>query len=444
MSSGPNRPQFPWLQEEPRPQGWDEAQKRPLVTYGIWMPRKPAEPTKVPQRNARANKQQVVSDESDSFIFLDVGCWLDNALGGGERRRNFGIICGPHAFVCEFNRSKIVPIGVVSPVQRLFDQMKIQGCGVKINQYLLMNTTRAMTDTSTIWLFLGDTHLPRAGMYYSQNELSALNVIYEPPDWLAALMAKHPETEQLQRNYYSCAEMYRRSGNYYPAHGPLLDGVIDIFGKAGDDLVFFLNALCNIDASVQKIINFIQVGDLVELMLGLDDQFEHGPDHPVWRNTKSPDWVYDWIVQVMIQNTPVFEALRRVNRCLASCQYVWGNHDCYFLDVSIAGALGLPSRQPYLQAMDNKLFVEHGHRFDEFTFDNKSSGNLKMDIAYFVPSARRWWETISSKIYGQNERQWYIDGATQTFRQNNIAAYVMAHTHTSDIQLIDVSEDTQL
>jgi len=440
MFRGPNRLQFPWLPKEPRPIGWDHVDNAHSIKFGVWMPRESTRESS--QKISANNRQQITYPDSKRFCYMDVGCWLDDALGGGERRRDFGIICGPHAFICEFNRSAVVPTGVVGPVQRFFDQMKIQGCGIKINQYLLADTTRAMTDTSTIWLFLGDTHLPRAGMFYSQEELAALNVIYEPPDWLAFLMAKHPETEQLQRNYFSCAESYRRSGNYYPAHGPLLGGVIDIFGQARDDLLFFLNALCNIDASVQQIINFVQVGDLIELMFGLDDQFEHGPGHPVWRNPKSSSWVYDWIVQVMIQNTPIFEALRRVNRSLSSCQYVWGNHDCYFFDDVLARALDLPPRSPYLTPMNGKVFIEHGHLFDEDTYDNRTSGNAGMDVAYFIPSARRWWETLVQKSYGQKERQCYFDGATQTFRQNNIAAYVMAHTHIYNMQFIDVPEVT--
>ena len=443
--SGLSRPTAPWLSKEPRPSGWGTEDKKPLVAYGVWMPRTTVDPSRAPQRSSMANEKQVASNDSQSFIYMDVGCWCDNALGGGERRRDFGLVCGPHIFICEFDSSGIVPKNQITRGQSFFDEMAIQGCGIKINQYRYADTTRRMTDTSQLYLFLGDLHLPPVSLYHDRAEISAIGMRYDPPDWLDLLIRARPETEGLMRNYYSAAEAVRQSGHYYPAHGPMFGGNPDIFGQAEDDLVYFLTALCNIDVSIKQSLNFIQVGDMFELMLSEDYQFQPGPDGPTWKNQKSPIWVYDWALEVIIQNAPIIAAFSRLGRTgLAQCRFVWGNHDCYLSDGNIARELGLPNRLSYFTDLDGKLFCEHGHRLDEFCADDRSSliGNKLLNVSYFIPSIRQWENTLR-KSAGQKERQAYLDGATAAYQQKKIALYVMAHTHTHDLQRIVVPVEDQ-
>lgn len=40
--------------------------------------------------------------EHASFIYMDIGCWADNADGNQMKCRNFGLVCGPHVYLCKY------------------------------------------------------------------------------------------------------------------------------------------------------------------------------------------------------------------------------------------------------------------------------------------------------------------------------------------------------
>ena len=65
-------------------------------------------------------EQSSVGPDRPSFVCLDCGAWVDNADGNNTRRRDLGLVCGPHVYLCEFVRGGSAPSSSVSSVQTLF------------------------------------------------------------------------------------------------------------------------------------------------------------------------------------------------------------------------------------------------------------------------------------------------------------------------------------
>jgi hypothetical protein len=76
-----------------------------------------------------------LAKESPSFVYLDVGCWADDADGKGTKRRDFGLVCGQHVYLCEFVGRPEVPSSRVPSVRDFFEGLAIQGCGVRVISY---------------------------------------------------------------------------------------------------------------------------------------------------------------------------------------------------------------------------------------------------------------------------------------------------------------------
>ncbi len=79
------------------------------------------------------------SSEHPSFIYVDAGCWVDNADGKGKKCRDFALVSGPHVYLCEFNHSKSAPRSRVDSVHKFFDSktgnlfITVPGAVLKVN-----------------------------------------------------------------------------------------------------------------------------------------------------------------------------------------------------------------------------------------------------------------------------------------------------------------------
>jgi UDP-2,3-diacylglucosamine pyrophosphatase LpxH len=220
---------------------------------------------------------------------------------------------------------------------------------------------------------------------------------------------------------------------------------VDIFGGAGQDLVHFLHALASVHPEVRQRLHFIHLGDMFELWMGRSYQFLPGAGgRPEWKSPGSPDLVADWALEVMMQNTLVFPALEQLERAgLAEVRYLGGNHDGYLMKPEVAGQLGIPTREPYLRALNADLLVEHGHRFDAPNFDNTqgsrlASGPTLTNIAYWLIPARSlepWGRAVMGLISPRSRDTHMLGPALvhldERFNQHQkpFSIYAMAHTH---------------
>jgi len=227
----------------------------------------------------------------------------------------------------------------------------------------------------------------------------------------------------------------------------------DISGQAGRSLTRFLHALASLDSEIRQRLHFIQLGDMFELWIGRKYHLVPGPDGtPRWRTPESPDIVAGWGLEVMIQNAPVFTALKLLARAgLAEVKYLGGNHDGYLMKPELAAGLGLPVRAPCFRGLNDDLFVEHGHRFDSWNFDNVDGQSLLSGpgvtrLLLLKPSLRKLEGPLGKmRFWEPAQRDVHLMGATlhylyQRFarQQKPFSIYAMGHSHERMLARFDI------
>lgn len=376
------------------------------------------------------------------FVYMDCGAWADGA--DPERNkpcRDFGLVCGPHVYLCEFTRQKTTAKSDHPIVNEFIQEMAKKGCGVQIRQYACAEPAGEanLASSQSLYIFLGDLHAPPVTWFHTRMELAVMApfMTREPPPWLSDCGAFQRQKDFLYRNYYSAAQC-RRESHRRPQHES------DIFGSAGDDLIAFLDGLSGLPPACKSRIHFIQLGDLMELWLGRDYQYESAGYEPKWKNSGSINLVSDWALEVMIQNTPIFEAFRRIAKAgLAEVKYLWGNHDAYLKNHYVITQLGGSMRDPVYVGLKDLLIAEHGHRFDRSNFDNTGyyfSGPQAAKWVYYVPVIRSLEKLARANPFHPSERDCYLLGATLIFlhqlydmQRTPFCIYVQAHTHHADL-----------
>lgn len=393
-------------------------------------------------------EMSAVARRPPSFVYLDCGAWVDNADGHGTARRDFGLVCGNNVYLCEFTRSPSIPRSKVEAVQNLFHGIAMSGCGVRVLQYARTSGGASPTVASdpSLYLFLGDFHLPPVTWFHDNSELIGLPPTgqRDPPVWLADTAAMRRQADYLYRNYYSLARGDTERGRH-----PTNDA--DIFKSAGADLVLFLNTLSNLDPNVKRLVHFIQLGDMYELWLGRDYQYRSGHNNPEWVSNRSLNIVSNWGLEVMIQNREVVEAFQRINAAgLREVKYLWGNHDAYLKSTQVTGQLNLQQRDPIYTGLGGAIYAEHGHRFDRSNHDNVTAwdGPAGANAAYYVPvlrSAEPLARTLTSIGHPSTMRDCHLLGATlihlyRTYDQNTTPfnVYVMGHSHDRQLFTFNV------
>jgi|ERR1035437_6695252 UDP-2,3-diacylglucosamine pyrophosphatase LpxH len=386
-------------------------------------------------------KMSVLQHETPAFVYLDNGCWVDNADGNGAKRRDFALVCGPHVYLCEYGTNSTPNSSKVEAVNSFFSQLKKNGHGIQVLQYLhAFDTVPSTVGDPNLYLFLGDLHLPPVSWFYSDIALGVFSEVRNPPSWLANTPVFKHQNNARMRNYYSISECAREHNSVPKPLGTNAD----IYGNAEVDLVAFIDGIISLPAAIKSQIHFIQTGDLFELWLGRSYQYKpsvHG--EPVFESDNSPNLIADWCLEVMIQNARLFEALHRLERCgLREVKYLWGNHDAYLKEKVITRLLDIPDRDPIYIGLNNDLHAEHGHRFDCQNHDNTAywfEGPMGAELAYSLPvlrSAEKPYRTISSLLSRSNERDLYLEGASLIFlaekydlKKPPFAIFAMGHTH---------------
>jgi hypothetical protein len=405
-------------------------------------------------------EMSAVARQRPSFVYADTGCWVDNADGGGTRRRDFVLVCGPHVYLCELAQAGATARSRIASVDGLFAELAAQGVIVSVNGYLRardMLDARTLRDP-TLYMFMGDLHLAPVSWFFSTTDLVAVTTSSErqPPRWMLNLPAMRRQGDYRMRNYYSCAQRERERGHGRSARGPI-SGNPDIFQSAGRDLVRFVDGLCGLPAATRSRLHFIQTGDMLELWLGRPYQYEQGHREPAWLDDESSNRVSDWALEIAVQNTPVFEAFRRLDRAgLAEVKYLWGNHDAYLKSSDVASQVGLPRRDPSYRGLNGDLFAEHGHRFDRSNHDNTSawSGPAGANAAYYIPVLREA-EPLARQLtsigHPSRMRDCYLLGATLIHlyerydqHRNPFSIYVMGHSHDRKLFRFDIRTEFHL
>jgi hypothetical protein len=264
------------------------------------------------------------------------------------------------------------------------------------------------------------------------------------PAWLEGAPAMAGQPDGRLRDAYQCAAFHRAMGEVPKVKR--LDGQNpDVSGQAGETLVRFLDALSSLDKEVRAKLHFVHLGDMFELWIGRGYHLVPGPDgEPTWRYPQSVDVVADWCLEVMIQNTPVFSALRRLEGAgLAEVKYLAGNHDGYLLKPEVPTHLGLRARDPFYRGLNGDLLAEHGHRFDGCNFDNVDgkdffSGPHVSGLLMDYPFLRKLEEPLGTLrgLRSVQQRDAHLLGATLLYldeltelEQKPFSIYAMGHSH---------------
>lgn len=383
-----------------------------------------------------------------SFVYADVGCWVDNADGNNTKRRDFLLVCGVNVYLCEFVSGGSVPTSNVASVDALFRAIAAQGHGIRVIQYGAARPPLApqtATDPN-LYLFVGDLHLPPVSWFHTGMELAVITQTRQPPHWLANLPAMKRQPDYKMLNYYTAAQLHREG---HP-NGPR-ENAADIFKAAGLDLICFLDCLSNLPSNIKSVLHFIQTGDMFEMWLSREYQYQTGLVDPQWIDAQSVNRVSDWGLEVIIQNRPLFEAFRKLDAAgLVETKYTWGNHDAYLKDHRVTQQLGQPRRDPSYKGLSGDVWSEHGHRIDRSNFDNVSSsaGPTGANAAFYVPVLRKaepMVRAITSIGHPSKERDCYLLGATLDYLHERFdlgnkpfAIFVMGHSHSRQLFRFDI------
>jgi UDP-2,3-diacylglucosamine pyrophosphatase LpxH len=401
-------------------------------------------------------EMSAIGRQRPGFVYIDVGCWSDNADGNGTKRRDFGMVCGPNVYLCEFTRQGVPSASSVPSVRQFIAELATYGCIVNVLGYLRARETAINTvNDPNLYLFLGDLHMPPVSWFHKTIELAMPSPAMErmPPTWFLELPAirRHLSKRDYKlMNYYSASTVARQNNSIRKAKA-------DIFEQAGDDLVTFLDAICNITTELKHKTHFVQTGDMFELWLGREYQYQSDGHNSLWLGAESPNRVADWILEVMIHNMPVIEAFRRLeNTGLQEIKYVWGNHDSYVKDDVVTSQVGLIKRDPFYTGLNGDLYIEHGHRFDTANHDGISylfKGPFWANAAFNVPVVRQL-EGPARSVTGighPKERDGYLLGATLVylhdrydFNINPFSIYVMGHTHARKLLRYNIRAEYHL
>jgi UDP-2,3-diacylglucosamine pyrophosphatase LpxH len=394
-----------------------------------------------------------VAKHRPSFVYLDVGCWADDADGEGMRRRDFGLVCGQHVYLCQYVDSPVVPNTRVPSVRGFFEGLARLGCGAEVVAYArAQDFDRKTCQDPNLYLLLGDLHLPPVTWFYSRMAMASPPV-QDLPAWLEGAPAMVAQTDRVMRSAYECAAYHRAVGDVPEASLPGFPNP-DISRHAGESLVCFLDALAKLDQEVRRRLHFVHLGDMFELWVGRRYHLVPGPDgEPTWRYPQSRDVVADWCLEVMIQNAPVFWALKRLEGAgLAEVKYVAGNHDGYLLKPELTTHLGLRPRDPLYRGLNGDLLAEHGHRFDSANFDNVdgtdvTSGPRVSKHLLRIPFVRKLEETYGTVrgLWKAEQRDVHLLGATLLFLEERFelehkpfSIYAMGHSHRPVLGRFDI------
>lgn len=294
----------------------------------------------------------------DTYVYMDVGFW------GGSSKRFFGLVCGPHVWLCNFGRRGGAPEPTDPAAQQLSKFEKQMG-NFMVVQHATVPLDHPDSGSQIIYLILPDMHMwpdpevvkKRRKEFFDQDELKALHGDTKDDAHSVAAMKEAALSDP--------AKMKREEEEH--AFGSM----------AGTDLERLLGALERARDKGFKV-TLVHVGDLLEMW---------SPNH-TWAGARpfkvvlaplneseqklllkltdtAKQRIPRWL-EMIYNYDHNWAALRALDN--ASCVQIYGNHDVYlaFNDwnlTKISTMDALRDSRGFFSD-NNLLWIEHGHRFD--------------------------------------------------------------------------------
>lgn len=351
----------------------------------------------------------------DEYVYLDVGFW------GGAAKRTFGLVCGPHVWLCNYGQRGGAPDPTDLPSSELYNFQREIG-NFRVIQHATVAHDNSDAVERRIYMILPDMHMwpnpellrNRRKEFFDAKELENLNdgiksgKLIRNKDGLLDMPAKEGESFQdhadrmatwpegraaMKENAFSdIRKMSEEEQNH-------------AFGSvAGADLVELLSALerARHNADAPYDVTLIHVGDLLEMWSPYHTWVGSKPFvYEIERlklsdtaNERVPKWI-DMIYNY-VHNKPALQALQN-----ARCQQIYGNHDVYLgFDTWKRTNIGTMDRLRASRGFfsENLLWIEHGHRFDPSNRDgnwawidlSSPPGPLANTAANYYPEFRDW------------------------------------------------------
>jgi hypothetical protein len=437
--------------------GWAENEMFPAVTFidpqGHLFMSPPSGATTAPGGSSTA------SPPERSFIYLDVGRW-----GGGKffsTQRDFGIVCGRTAALCGFRTTAGTAVGagpaLVNDQNRSAPQGELDAINALLSHLATAPTmgaphvrrwdvSRAVlpsgaTPTDNIvHIIFGDMHLPIIDDPTSSTFGPTMGRRQGPRVFGIDPSPQDDQDPTHLMNEWHALQWFQTYTGTQGAAVRSSQGA-DIFENAGPDLAEMVTLLASFTPPTGVTLHMMQLGDLIDLWIGLDlffvevphdlpadPQQPRGavvPDPNPNRLTKPADFVDFWTKRA-IDNTQHANAVRSFLGFSGSKTFLYGNHDCYYAikpnPARLKTASGGADRSASFDG--GQLFAEHGHRWDDSNCDGAISGQNITQLAFAAPSVRS---------IEPGARFSSLIGASKLFMSretaNPILVYAMGHTH---------------
>ncbi len=408
---------------------------------------------------ADSNQPTTAKDELGKGLYMDVGLW-SGCGGTHEKKRNFGVVHGNWAVLCEF-----VPDNSCDLVSELSDPetadlklllQEIQGndAHLKLVKSPLRYTglKERNQDTDIIEVFLPDLHFPVTNQQHYEG------LLYKTDYHLSDGPTKG-------RWEYAADAVDVIRANPVPYHYSDIDGTYklddgtpvlwtpaetwferffaaDIHEGASDDLLIFLERLKQFDEYDDHTeIRLIQTGDMIDLWMGFECFFEGTPDNDAKvlmspsRNGKpsGEQFVDYWTNRALNQGGNNQRALEQLGSWPTERAYfLYGNHDNYLLE----HAGRLPKRKPSYR--HDGLQSEHGHSPDFFNRDGKRNfwiveGHDITNVVCFEHPETRSLTSRATYPHG-----YALEHAADYFLNDGVGIYVQGHSHKASLGIINV------
>ncbi len=374
----------------------------------------------------------------DTYVYLDVGFW------GGSGKRSFGLVCGPHVWLCNFGQGGGAPDPTDFYSQHLSNFQKSMG-NFGVAQHATVSLHQNDWDglSFRIYLILPDMHMwpnpeelkKRRKEFFSQEESKALDggikqrKLIRKLDGTLDVPARPDETPADHALSLVSTPEGRAAMKENELSDPLKmkrEEEAHAFGStAGSDLVRLLSALQRARDNKYDVM-LIHVGDLLEMWAPYYTWVGPNPFTQkkglLTLTDVANQRIHKWL-ELIYNYSHNQSALHELN--CAACYQIYGNHDIYLafntwglsnIDTMnrLQGSSGIYS--------DQFLWVEHGHRFQASNRDgywmwsaiSDPPGPLVTTAVNYYPELRKFgdkYDNPDKNLYTKNipyATLWYL------------------------------------
>lgn len=393
-----------------------------------------------------------ISMASHEILYLDVGRWggpAPKASPIGTRQRNFGLVCGSRAALCEFRPtvSNVPPeqtlildsVGktIDTPINTMLTQMRSAGGAVRLLRHGMSSNPNILNgfvpNDTTVHIVLPDFHLPVCTAKPSKTTDDGHHM--GRFEYIGSLSVRSDDHGMIKPLLGGPRELGPSALTWFDRY---LKG--DIFGlpdeTAAVDLVAFLDVLESVSLPSPLEKHFVQVGDLYDLWIGLEAFFSQQADHRVVLKNNpgvlAGDFIDEWCrrterAMMPSSGDPKKNLVTRLNALSFDpafrSSWLHGNHDNYLL-VHTAQKPGGGNMFAPRKALvsEGGIRIEHGQRGDKENRDGETSGQSTTNTVFAHPVVR---------LLDPNRRSFFYALAAVTYVEKpDFHVFTMGHTHS--------------